>query len=948
MSDTKMLLYSDLHFGARGNDQTFLDIQIDFFENFLLPKVRRDDVDYATVAGDLFENRRSINLKVLNVAQDLINEICDAVTALYFVMGNHDTYYVNDRKFNSLRLFEDVPNFVPIRTLERREIEGNEFLFVPWTQSEGERKEVRNLLEAEGADVCVGHMEVNNFEYTKDFKASGFPQSLFKKNTQKTFFGHFHIRDQKQNVVSLGTPYEVDWNDYGNDKGIYTLDLDSLRLSFEQNIRSPRHVKISMDEVENAGDLEDNYVRLIVDRKSTDKEVNEKLSALRSGEPLTLDSVYSVPDEVVSGEATDVESPLDSFYSYLENITLPDEIEEDVLKRRFEEIYKKAGGAGAIGSADVVRLKSVSARNFLSVGNQTHTLPYWPGLHLITGYNQDKMRPNGCGKSAFAIDAPFYAFFGKPLRKIRKSNLINKQNEAECEVDVRFDVGSTSYRVSRGEKPKYARIYKNGSDTPEDDAGINETNKEIEKIIGADRTVFSNLFVLSESLMDPFMRLDAASKRDLVEHILGLEVYGEMKQSENRRRLDLKKEIDRLQNKKDSRRERLEEVRATFQSIADKRKKLEEKKAKRLKELRARKKKIERQREKIETKLEDVDEKSLTEKKEKLDEKIDKLKDIISRCRAQKSTAKEKRAEQEESLEVIQKERVCPYCGTDFAEGEGAKHKKEVEDEIAKQNSIISKRDAQEKKATEKLSKAKRLRKKVVDAIRSAQDAEGQLKRIEDKIESTDDQINETEAEDDSFQGVVSEEDVEKAEKDYKRATDNLEEKTTEHAYAQTIVDLLADDGIKAYVMGSVLPYLNNKINQFLEEFGADWKSEFDSEFEEDIVRNGREHYQYDNLSAGEKKRQDLATLLALVDLGESRNTVKMNIQIFDEVLDSGLDGEGVQKLVRALKKIADRKNKCFHLVSHRQETKNMDEFDTIVDVQKKDGFSRLNITEKG
>ena len=50
-----------------------------------------------------------------------------------------------------------------------------------------------------------------------------------------------------------------------------------------------------------------------------------------------------------------------------------------------------------------VDFKSVSIKNFMSVGEEVVSIDFNPGLNIITGCNKDKLdRRNGVGKSTVA------------------------------------------------------------------------------------------------------------------------------------------------------------------------------------------------------------------------------------------------------------------------------------------------------------------------------------------------------------------------------------------------------------------------------------------------------------------------------------------------------------------------------------------------------------------
>ena len=54
---------------------------------------------------------------------------------------------------------------------------------------------------------------------------------------------------------------------------------------------------------------------------------------------------------------------------------------------------------------------------------------------------------NGSGKST-VLDALTFSLFGKPFRKVTKSQLLNSTNERDAKVEIEFDIGDVPYKLS--------------------------------------------------------------------------------------------------------------------------------------------------------------------------------------------------------------------------------------------------------------------------------------------------------------------------------------------------------------------------------------------------------------------------------------------------------------------------------------------------------------------
>ena len=77
----------------------------------------------------------------------------------------------------------------------------------------------------------------------------------------------------------------------------------------------------------------------------------------------------------------------------------------------------------------MITFEKIRWKNFLSTGNHYSEIKFNEhATTLIIG-------TNGAGKST-VLDALTFSLFGKPFRKINKSQLINQANEKDCKVEV--------------------------------------------------------------------------------------------------------------------------------------------------------------------------------------------------------------------------------------------------------------------------------------------------------------------------------------------------------------------------------------------------------------------------------------------------------------------------------------------------------------------------------
>src|SRR6056300_673428 len=169
----------------------------------------------------------------------------------------------------------------------------------------------------------------------------------------------------------------------------------------------------------------------------------------------------------------------------------------------------------------MIIFKSVKYKNFLSTGNS------YTEINLNETKSTLVVGQNGAGKSTM-LDAISFALFGRPHRNINKNQLVNSINQKGCIVEVEFSIGSSAFKIVRGEKPKKFEIWKNGH-------MINQSShaKEYQKILEQNilklnHKTFHQVVVLGSSSFIPFMQLSSSHRREVIEDLLDINVFSSM------------------------------------------------------------------------------------------------------------------------------------------------------------------------------------------------------------------------------------------------------------------------------------------------------------------------------------------------------------------------------------------------------------------------------------
>jgi len=130
-----------------------------------------------------------------------------------------------------------------------------------------------------------------------------------------------------------------------------------------------------------------------------------------------------------------------------------------------------------------------------------------------------------------------------------------------------------------------------------------------------------------------------------------------------------------------------------------------------------------------------------------------------------------------------------------------------------------------------------------------------------------------------------------------------------------------SEQGIIKYIIRNILSHFNDRINYYLSFLtNQGYYLEFDEELSEKIlISDSLVHYI--SLSGGEKRKINLAVLLALRDLLSFTDKNQLDLIFFDEVTEN-LDEEGVLGLFNLLKEI--KKTKNIFVITHNKHLKTL------------------------
>ena len=147
------------------------------------------------------------------------------------------------------------------------------------------------------------------------------------------------------------------------------------------------------------------------------------------------------------------------------------------------------------------------------------------------------------------------------------------------------------------------------------------------------------------------------------------------------------------------------------------------------------------------------------------------------------------------------------------------------------------------------------------------------------------------------------------------------------------------DSFVRKKIIDQNLSYLNSRLTHYLDRIGLPHTVKFQNDLTVSIEELGRE-LDFDNLSRGERNRLILSMSWAFRDVWESLYH-PINVLFIDEMIDNGMDTQGVENSLALLKKMSRERHKSIWLVSHKDELAGRVE--NILKVVKENGFTSYN-----
>lgn len=344
----KVCLLGDTHFGARSDSKLFHKYFEKFYDEIFFPYLDKHNIRYIIQLGDLFDRRKYINFFTLSESKKyFFDHIENRGISLISLLGNHDIFWKESVTVNSPNLLLESYDYVKIISSPKTiKLDNTNIDIIPWICKENEQ-EVFEFVKNSKSKICIGHFELSGFDMMKGVPNHDGIDDKFLSNYDYVYSGHFHTSSSKGNITYLGTPYEMTWADYDDQKGFYILDTGTNKIEFIANTfnmfdkyyyneskEDPRSIDTSL--------FEDKFVKIIVVDKKDFRLFDEFIDRIYKHNPAEVKIIEDLSEFETSAmdENLNLEDTMTLLSEYVDGIET--DADKNRLKILLKELYVEA------------------------------------------------------------------------------------------------------------------------------------------------------------------------------------------------------------------------------------------------------------------------------------------------------------------------------------------------------------------------------------------------------------------------------------------------------------------------------------------------------------------------------------------------------------------------------------------------------------------------------
>jgi DNA repair exonuclease SbcCD nuclease subunit len=316
----KVAAMTDIHFGLKSNSPTHLK-DCEEFVDWFIAESKKAKCDVGIFLGDWSHHRNSINLMTLDTSIRCLEKLGSAFDQFFWFPGNHDLFYRDKRDIHSSTFGKHISGLTVIDSITTID----DVTMVPWLVGD----EWKNISDIKSR-YMFGHFELPSFYMNAMIQMPdhGELQSDHFKNQEYVFSGHFHKRQNKNQIWYIGNAFPHNYSDaWDDERGMMILEwgkkpkfiawenapkyrtLALSRLIDEKDdiIKSKMYLKVNLDI-----DVSYEEINFLKESFMSDQNIRE-MSLIQDNKTVDQDSGiietgFNTVDQIVTEELTNINS----------------------------------------------------------------------------------------------------------------------------------------------------------------------------------------------------------------------------------------------------------------------------------------------------------------------------------------------------------------------------------------------------------------------------------------------------------------------------------------------------------------------------------------------------------------------------------------------------------------------------------------------------------------
>jgi DNA repair exonuclease SbcCD nuclease subunit len=242
----KAAIFTDIHFGLKSNSQLHNEDCLNFVK-WATAKAKEEGCETALFLGDWHNNRASLNIVTLNYSLRALEHLNANFDRVYFIPGNHDLYYRDKRDVQSVEWARHLSNVEICNDW----FSSGDVVIAPWLCGDDHKR----IAKLKGK-YMFGHFELPHFYMNAmvQMPDHGEIKNEHFGNFEQVFTGHFHKRQQRQNITYIGNCFPHNYADAGDDDRGLTILAWGQEPEYHAWPEQPRYRVLGLGAILNNAD----------------------------------------------------------------------------------------------------------------------------------------------------------------------------------------------------------------------------------------------------------------------------------------------------------------------------------------------------------------------------------------------------------------------------------------------------------------------------------------------------------------------------------------------------------------------------------------------------------------------------------------------------------------------------------------------------------------------